>query len=149
MILLSIDPNLLPNFSAGKNTIEKISLNDLFAVMDLYDSAGYNRHDIELAFLLKIVKTCLFMILSLLCISIGWAYRARYLGRPPLITYLIMPVTPFINAVLISLFIYFHRIMLGFLLVTAGFTVALFALVALEFVLFIISLLVLSGQRME
>lgn len=149
MIQLNIDPGLLPDFSAGKNAIEKISLNDLFTVMDLYDEAGYNKHDIELAFLMKIVQPCLFLILSLLCISIGWSYRARYLSSPPVITYLIMPVTPFVNAIIISLIIYFHKIILGYLLVTAGFFIALIALIIMEFILFIISIITLSGQRIE
>jgi hypothetical protein len=149
IIMLNIDPVLLPNFSAGKNTIETISLNNLFSAMELYDNAGYNKKDIELAFLIKIVHPCLFLILSLLCISIGWAYRARYLDRPPLVTYLIMPVTPLVNAIIISLIIYFHKILLGYILATAGFAIALIALIIMEFVLFIISLLILSGQRME
>jgi tetratricopeptide (TPR) repeat protein len=149
MIELYIDINLLPYFSIEKDTISTISLNNLFSVKDLYDEAGYSKKDVELAFLIKIIHPCLFLILSLLCISIGWSYRARYLGRPPVITFLIMPVTPFVNAIIISLIIYFHRILLGFILATAGFVIALLALIIIEFVLFIISLLILSGQRME
>ncbi len=149
MIELNININLLPYFSIEKNTINTINLNDLFSVRDLYDDAGYNKKNIELEFFIKIIHPCLFLILSLLSISIGWAYRARYLGRPPIITYIIMPIMPFVNAIIISLIIYFHKILIGYILVTSGFIITLISLIIIEFILFVIALIILSGQRME
>ena len=97
-------------------------------------------------FLMRILNPFLFLVVSLLAVSMGWANRARYLGRPPLLTYVMIPVLPFLVSNVIDLLVHAHRILLGFIFVTLSFTVALVLLIALQAVLLVISLLVLAGQ---
>lgn len=146
MVALNQKIQHLPYYTPDRKSIFRLGISELWQIRDSYERAGYDRQDIEMEFLMRILNPFLYLIVSLLAVSMGWAYRARYLGRPPLLTFVLIPVLPFLISHVIELLVHAHRILLGFIFVTLSFTVALVLLVALQAVFLVISLLVLAGQ---
>ena len=95
--------------------------------------------------LMRLAHPLLFLVLSLLAVSFGWTYRARYLGRPPLITYILIPLLPFLASLVTTLVVHAHRILLGFFLIALGFTSALALLIVMEGIFLTLSLVLLAG----
>ena len=146
MVALNQKIQHLPYYNPDRKSIFRMGISELWQIRDSYERAGYDRQDIEMEFLMRILNPFLFLVVSLLAVSMGWANRARSLGRPPLLTYVMIPVLPFLVSNVIDLLVHAHRILLGFIFVTLSFTVALVLLIALQAVLLVISLLVLAGQ---
>jgi hypothetical protein len=146
MVVLNQQIQHLPYYDPDRNSIYRMGISELWRIRDSYSRAGYDRQEIEMEFLMRILNPFLYLIVSLLAVSVGWAYRARYLGRPPILTYVLIPGVPFLVSQVIELLVHGHRILLGFIFVTLSFTVALVLLIALQAVFLIISLLVLAGQ---
>jgi hypothetical protein len=146
MVALNQEIQHLPYYDPDRASISRMSISELWRIRNSYERAGYDRQDIEMEFIMRILNPFLFLIVSLLAVCMGWAYRARYLGRPPLLTYLLIPTLPFLVSHVIELLVHGHRILLGFILVSLSFTVAIVVLIALQAVFLVISLLVLAGQ---
>jgi len=87
-----------------------------------------------------------FLTLSLFGAAFGWAFRVRYLHKPPSGLYVFVPVVAFVVAILSLLWIYAHRVLLGFVVLSGSFTAALVVCAVLEMVLLAVSLVVLAGQ---
>ncbi len=168
-LLLSVDVRFLPYLNpeagdtasrdtasrdtASRDTASRgtarMGISELFNAGQLYDQAGYDRRGAEIEILMRLLNPFLFLVLSLLAISLGWAYRARYLSRPPIVTYLLVPGLPFLLSYIVALFRQAHRVILGYLLISTGFEAALTVLIVSELVLMVIGLLMLAGQRTD
>jgi tetratricopeptide (TPR) repeat protein len=146
VVVLNQQVQHLPYYDPDRKSIYRMGISELWNIRESYGRAGYDRREIEMEFLMRILNPFLYLILSLLAVSMGWAYRARYLGRPPVLTYLFIPVVPFLVSQVVELFVHAHRILLGFVFVTLSFTIALALLIALQAAFLAISLLVLAGQ---
>jgi hypothetical protein len=95
---------------------------------------------------MKAVMPFLFLTLSFLAVSLGWALRARYLGRAPARVVILVPLIPAAVSLACLLWVHAHRVLLGFVVLTFGFTPALVVLAALEAVVLAISVILLAGQ---
>jgi hypothetical protein len=133
-------------YNPDRESVYRMGVSELWQIRDSYERAGYNRQDIEMEFLMRILYPFLYLIVSLLSVSMGWAYRAKYLGRPPLITYILVPALPFLASQIVALLIHAHRILLGFFLISLGFTLALVLLILMQAAFLVLSLLLLAGQ---
>jgi hypothetical protein len=87
-----------------------------------------------------------FLILSIFAVSLGWAYRARYLARLSPFAVILMPLVPLVLSVLSLLYVYAHRVIIGFTVLAFGLTAALIVLAVLEVILLAVALVMLAGQ---
>ena len=148
-IPLGVPIRYLPYFNPGSESSARMGIGELWNIGVLYHRGGYDRHNPEIEILMRLLNPALFLILSLFAISFGWAYRARFPAKPPFFLYLLVPGLPFLLALLIALLQQAHRVMLGFVLVTAGFSAAMILLVVVEFALLVLALLLLAGQKSD
>jgi hypothetical protein len=95
---------------------------------------------------MKMLMPCVFLILSIFSLSLGWAFRARYFGRLSLTAVILMPLVPLVLSVLSLLYVHAHRVIIGFTVLAFGFTAALVVLAALQVVLLVVALIMLAGQ---
>ena len=95
---------------------------------------------------MKLVMPFAFLILSLLALPFGWAFRARSGAAPSGFAVLLVPLVPIVLSVLTMLYVYAHRVLLGFAVLAFGFTAALVLGAILQFVLLATALVILAGQ---
>jgi len=146
---LNLEARFLPAMSIAEDRIRQLGIYELWKLRSLYETAGYERREIDSLLLMRIARPFLFLILAVLGIAMGWSYRNRYLGRPPLLMYLLIAVVPVIMVVMTDLFLYAHEIVIRFFLLSLNFTYAAVFLFLIESLALIISLFVLSGQMSE
>jgi len=149
MIALRQDARSLPFYSSDTRSLSRMGINGLWLIREPFERAGYTRATVENALLLRLLRPFLFLVISLLSVSVGWTYRIRSLGRPPIATFLMVPALPFLTAPVVMLLVYGHRIVLGSVLLLAGFPLALTALIVAEAVLLVVSLALLAGQATD
>ncbi|HUV08273.1 MAG TPA: LptF/LptG family permease, partial [Spirochaetia bacterium] len=149
MIALDQKVEYLPYFSPGSAAVTRAGMIDLWNMREAYEKAGYDPHVLMMELLMRILNPFLFLILSLVSVCLGWSLRARYLGSPPIFTYLLVPLLPFVILQIINLLRYAHRVVLGFALLSFGFGAALTALVILEALLLVLSIVLLAGRTTE
>ncbi|MGA2763529.1 MAG: hypothetical protein ABSG17_09215 [Spirochaetia bacterium] len=119
---------------------------ELWRMRDRMGSFGLSRGDLTVELMMKLVMPFAFLILSLLALSFGWAFRARYIGRLSGFAALLVPLVPIVLSVLTLLYVYAHRVILAFSVVAFGFATAVVVGAVLEFVLLVAALVVLAGQ---
>jgi len=139
----------LPALSTEQSRLHGLGIYDLWKLRSLYERAGYDPSDVEIGVLMRIIRPFLFLILSVLAMAMGWAYRSRYLGRPPVPTFIVLPVLPLVLVVVSDLFLRAHEILFRFFLISLGFTYAAAFLFLAESLFLIVSLFLLSGQMSE
>jgi hypothetical protein len=150
---LSQSIQYLSYYRPHENNTRLMSLGELWSIGEPLEKnaspierAGYHAEEVEMELLMRLVHPFLFLVMSLLAVSFGWTYRARYLGRPPLLTYILIPLLPFLAAQVTTLFVHAHRILLGFFLISMDFTAALVLLVVMEGIFLTLSLALMAGQ---
>jgi hypothetical protein len=148
-VTLSVEARFLPAMSVTEDRIRQLGIYELWKLRGLYESAGYEQREIDSLLLMRIARPFLFLILAVLGIAMGWSYRNRYLGRPPLLMYLLIAAAPVIMVVITELFLYAHEIIINFFLLSLNFVYAAVFLFLIEALALIISLFVLSGQMSE
>jgi hypothetical protein len=124
----------------------RIGLPQLWLLRGTLSQYGVPRQQISAAVVMKAVMPFLFLTLSFLAVSLGWALRARYLGRAPARVVILVPLIPAAVSLACLLWVHAHRVLLGFVVLTFGFTPALVVLAALEAVVLAISVILLAGQ---
>jgi uncharacterized membrane protein len=95
---------------------------------------------------MRLVLPFSFVILSFFAISAGWTWRKRYISRPPVLALLLVPLIPFAIAVLTAIYHYFHRTIIGAVLLAADFTPTLIVVLLLQALLLLVSLALMAGQ---
>jgi hypothetical protein len=105
---------------------------------------GEETLSIELA--MRILMPFAFLILSFFAVSFGWALRARYLGRPPLLAIIFLPLVPVAAALTSLMYVHAHRVILGFAVLAGGLPAALLVCAGLQLALLAAALGLLAGQ---
>jgi hypothetical protein len=124
----------------------RVGLPELWNLRRALTGYGVPRKQLEAAIVMKAVMPFLFLTLSFLAISLGWAYRARYLGRPPFRAVILVPLIPLAASLASLLWVHGHRVLLGFVVLAAGLSPALIAVAVLELVVLVVSVILLAGQ---
>ena len=107
---------------------------------------GMQREALETDIVMMAFMPFAFLALCFFSLSFGWAFRARYLGRPPLLAILFVPLVPVAAALASLLYVHAHRIALGFAVLAFGLTAALIIGAALALVLLAAALALTAGQ---
>lgn len=123
-----------------------VGVADLMMMEEFFPRVGYSADGVRLALLMRLVSPFSFVILSFFAIAAGWAWRSRYIRRPPIPALLLIPVVPVVLAILTTLYHYLHRVIIGALLPAGGFTPTLIAAVLIQALFLLIALAVLAGQ---
>lgn len=139
-------PGELHRLGDSGSSFDSASVGDLLVMADLYPRVGYSTFGVHLSLAMRLLLPFSFIILSFFSISVGWKWRMRYISRPPLPIVVLIPVIPVVLTVLTSLYHYLHRVILGTVLLAAGFPTALVVVVVVQAVLLFASLAVLAGQ---
>ncbi len=148
-IKLNPDRELLRRLSMDSQDLKGWDLMSLWQAREKIETYGLVAEKLDITLLLTLLKPFLFLILSLISISLGWSLRARYLARPPIIALLFIPLLPLVVFFLVVVISYGHKLLLGFLLLSLGFWPALITLCILESLLLMVSLLTLAAQKSE
>jgi len=147
LLPLNLDLAELSNLRQGLLKSARIRLDSLWLVRKEFSRYGYNEEQLGMEIIIRLLKPFSFLILCLFSISLGWAYRTRSLSRPPLPALLFIPFFPYIVALFTSFYLSAQRTLLGFILISLGFTPALIVLLIMQGILLITSLIVLAGQK--
>lgn len=149
IIPLSVPAGYLSAFSLEEGRLDRLGLYELFELRKLYDRAGFTAIEVEMRLLIRVARPFLYLILAVLAVAMGWSYRTRYLGRPPLVTYILVPILPFAMVILTDFVLQAHKILLNFFLLSLSFTYAIVFLLLIELLFLVFSLLLLSGQMSD
>ena len=152
--MLTLTPVLeqLPSLKAGKvasATAASIGFFSLWQVRSQIEKFGYMESFISEEILRRILLPFSFLVLCLLSVAIGWRFQARLYGRAHWILFVFMPLFPLVAVSLTSLYLTAQRIILSFVLLRLGFSLALVVLLVLQGLLLMVSMIVLAGQRTE
>lgn len=123
-----------------------VGVADLMMMEEFLPRLGYSADGVRLALAMRLVSPFSFVILSFFAVAAAWAWRSRYIRRPPVLALIVIPVVPFVLAILTTVYHYLHRVIIGALLSAADFTPAIIAAVLIQALLLLISLAVLAGQ---
>jgi tetratricopeptide (TPR) repeat protein len=148
MNVLALRPTVeqMRSLSLGRDALAVLGLAELWRMRGDLGSFGLSREALTVDMAMKMLMPCVFLILSIFALSLGWAFRARYFGRLSLFAVILIPLVPLVLSVLSLLYVHAHRVIIGFTVLAFGFTAALAVLVALQVVLFVVALIMLAGQ---
>ncbi len=146
--VLRLQPSLedLRAFSAVRATRAEMSIAEMWRLRAHMASFGLARQALTVEMAMRMVMPFAFLILSVLSACLGWAFRARAPGRLPAAGIILMPLVPVVLALLSLLYLYAHRVLIGFSLIAFGFGTALAVIAGLQVVLLAAALVVLAGQ---
>ena len=146
--LLALRPTVeqMRSLSLGRDALAVLGLPELWRMRGDLSSFGLSRETLTVDMAMKMLMPCVFLILSIFSLSLGWAFRARYFGRLSLTAVILMPLIPLVLSVLSLLYVHAHRVIIGFTVLAFGFTAALVVLAALQVVLLVVALIMLAGQ---
>lgn len=148
-IKLNLDRELLRRLSMDSQDMKGWDLMSLWQAREKIETFGLVAEKLDITLLLTLLKPFLFLILSLISVSLGWSLRARYLARPPIIAFLFVPMFLPVVFFLVMVISYGHKLLLGFMLLSLGFWPALITLCIVESLLLMVSLLTLAAQKSE
>ncbi|MGD0724920.1 MAG: hypothetical protein ABSB63_05095 [Spirochaetia bacterium] len=148
MNVLALRPTVeqMRSLSLGRDALAVLGLAELWRMRGDLGSFGLSREALTVDMAMKMLMPCVFLILSIFALSLGWAFRARYFGRLSLFAVILIPLVPLVLSVLSLLYVHAHRVIIGFTVLAFGFTAALVVLVALQVVLLVVALIMLAGQ---
>ena len=147
--MLRIQPTAdeLPFLSTQQDTLADAGPVELWRMRDSLGSFGLSRVALTVDLMMKLVMPFAFLILSLLALPFGWAFRPHATeGGTSGLAALLVPLVPIVLSVLTLLYVYANRVILGFVVLAFGFTPALIVGAILQFALLAAALVVLAGQ---
>jgi hypothetical protein len=146
--VLRLQPSVeeLHSLSMGRDALAVMGLPELWQMRAHLASFGIPRQALSVEMTMKMLMPFVFLILSIFAVSLGWAYRARYLARLSPFAVVLMPLVPLVLSVLSLLYVHAHRVIIGFSVIAFGLTPALIVLAVLELILLAVSLVMLAGQ---
>ena len=147
--ILAIAPTIgeLRALSTSRESLAVMGLPELWSNHDRLATFGVPEQSLTVGIVMKIIMPFAFLVLSLLAVSLGWAFRARFVGRIPLPSLLLTPLIPIMCALFSLLYLHAHRILAGFAVLSFGLATSLVVIGALELVLLAVALVLLAGQR--
>lgn len=125
--------------------LSSLGLPALWRIRTSLGGFGLVSRDLSARILIDLLMPFVFLTLSFFAVSFGWAFRARYLGRPPALLFVLVPIVPLVISLLCLLWVHAHRVIAGFLVLAFGFGAALAVCGGLELVILAISLILLAG----
>ena len=148
MNILALRPTVeqLRSLSLGRDALAVLDLAELWRMRGDLGTFGLSREALTVDMAMKMLMPCVFLILSIFALSLGWAFRARYFGKVSLFALILMPLVPLVLSVLSLLYVHAHRVIIGFTVLAFGFTAALAVLAALQVILLVVALIMLAGQ---
>ncbi len=148
MNLLELTPGVgeMSALAVGRGGIPMMSLPLMWSLRGRLEGLGVSGQAVSAEIITGILMPFVFLTLSFFSMAFGWAFRARYLSRPPLPLYVFAPLIPAAAALVTLLWVHAHKVLLGFVLLAAGLAAALVVCIILELALLIVSLIVLAGQ---
>lgn len=79
-------------FAGGPDTLTTLSLPELVRLSPVMSGLGRTPHLVHAALMNRLLRIGGFFIIAFFSVSLGWRLRSRYVGRPPLIVLLLLPV---------------------------------------------------------
>jgi hypothetical protein len=125
------------------------SVTDLVRTVGSLQDYGIVTEPIEAEMLHRLSLPFIFLILSILVLGFSWRYRSRYLARPPIGTFIIVPLAPIALLPVYLLLRFFHRILFSALLLWTNLTLAIVLLIAVEGIILAVSLMYLALSSRE
>jgi hypothetical protein len=146
--LLALVPTVseMTALTVGRGGAPSLSLPRLWNLQGRLQGFGISGQAISAEIVMDLLMPFVFLTLSFFAMAFGWAFRARYLARPPLPLFIFAPLVPVAATLVCLLWMHAHKVLLGFVLLTAGFGAALAVCLVAELALLICSLVILSGQ---
>jgi hypothetical protein len=126
--------------------LDSMSIAEMWRLRGRLGSYGIARQSLSVDLTMRLVMPFAFLILSILCTSMGWALRMRGGQRLPATGIIFMPLLPVVLALMSLLYLYAHRVIVGFAVIGFGLTTAIIALASLQLVLLGFSFVLLAGQ---
>ena len=123
-----------------------VGVAELLMMEDFFPRLGYSVDGVRLALAMHLVRPFSFVILSFFALGAGWAWRTRYIARPPILVLAVLPAIPLILSIVTTLYHYLHRVVLGLIVPLGDFIPLIIATVLIEALLLLVSLAVLAGQ---
>jgi hypothetical protein len=145
-VRLSIDVRFLAYYSPESLRIDRMSFYELWSIRRPFSRAGFQSRDVEMEIVTRIAMPFLFLIISLLSVSFAWRLRADYPAKPPFVTYLFLPILPFIISPILTFIYQAHYTVFGLILSLSGLTIAITALVTFQLLLLIVALFIAAGK---
>ena len=130
---------------------EDLSLLSIFQLREMWDvsaSYGYSDMHVKAEAISRLAPLFGFLILSLGALGLGWRLGPVN-GMPPPMGMLLIPALPFLAHTVIEVYLYLHNIFIGATVMTWGFAPSLIILLALDFILLAITIVVLAGQSLK
>jgi tetratricopeptide (TPR) repeat protein len=132
--------------SSSRTAFAGIGISDMWRLRSRLGAYGLARQSLGVEMTMRLVMPFAFLILSILCTAMGWALRMRSSERPPVVGILLMPLLPVVLALMSLLYLYAHRVIVGFTVIGFGLTVSFIVMAALQLILLAFSLVLLAGQ---
>ncbi|MBN2440089.1 MAG: hypothetical protein JXJ04_02045 [Spirochaetales bacterium] len=129
-------------FSHQTNLLELLFL----SLNNEYEKAGFNRTEINIEIITRFNLPFLFLFCSLIAIALGWVCRSRYFRRPPIFTFIFIPVFPVVIALLIRLYILTQKIIFAFIVIALDIIPALIISLVFHCIVIIIALVLVAGK---
>ena len=136
-----------PLVTAGK-PYNELGLRGMWGRENLLAELGYRKEPIQVEMLYRVSVLFSFLVLSIASMAFGWRLKTEN-GLPPIITLVILPVLPFACYVITEAYLYFHRLVIGVLLLAWDFAIAGILLIALELILLVVATFLLAGPSMK
>jgi tetratricopeptide (TPR) repeat protein len=143
---LNLSPAMLERFDSIPNNLDQAGISELYGLKDVMAEHGFNSRPLLQEISMRILLPFTFILLSFFFMGFAWKYRSRYFSRPPLLSFILFPVLPFIIFFLYQFYIYAYKILFGFLILYAGFGICILVLIVSQLIRLIFTLLYLSGQ---
>ena len=148
LYVLRLSPTVeeLRALSSGRDALSTMGISEMWGLRSRLGSYGLARQAIGVEMTMRLVMPFAFLILSILCTAMGWAMRVRGGGKVPAAGIILMPLLPVVLALMSLLYLYAHRIIIGFTVIGFGLTVAFITLAAIQLLLLSAALVLLAGQ---
>jgi hypothetical protein len=125
--------------------MDKLLIGDLFAAGNRLGDYGYVPQVFQAEIIYRVSDSAFFLPMSILAIIIGWRYRA--IKRPRYMSFLMLAVLPLFFNGIVYLYRHFLNTLGTWLVISFGFSQALFLFCAGIFLLFILMLIILAAQH--
>ncbi len=143
ILAVSYDDFLL--LSDAKRGIKSLSVQDLFLGIDRLSSYGYIPEVFEAEIIHRFMEPIIFLPMAILIIIIGWRFRAIKRSR-----FMVFPMIAILPVVFSGVTVFARNIAQTIgtsLILTMSFVAAFIVFFAINFVFFVVVLIVLAGQH--
>ena len=127
----------------------RASITDLVRTLRSLPSYGVITEPVAAELLYRLSLPFTFLLLSVLTLGFSWRYRSRYLARPPILTFIVVPLSPLVLLPAYMFLQFAHRILFSVLLLWTSLTVATVLLLVFEGALVAASLMYLALSARE